>query len=1195
MPTSELSNALNPYVTQERPRQPVAEYPAPLPQAASTPQHYAPHRSELELAVSEPQPPVPPPSRHFSQEGVNAVQEFIRLVTTTREAQEIERKRRLAWEQEQEAKQTQRQAETERCILEMRQEIQSLRAMLNRNGRATIPQTSSQALQPAPAQPTPQQPIALTNGLFTPHYTLSPAVPEQSIPQHPPTPMASTSINQLNSMSQSAFVQGSSSKTYTPNARSSPAELCFTQETQQHISYHGQTGQLQLISPVQPQPQHIYQAGVGNQQPRSTSNQIGSLQQPAGPAAQSVTPSPSPQLSVLHPPTYLSKMKRKRKTPDVTNDDDDDDDDDGGSDGSDGAPVQRIRRTNHHDKRCLTIQHAMRLHFLCSMELDTDKDLPDSHVEGAALEDTQPVRFVWDKTTKQSVHNLRMKSRILSDMKVKRTVYKHVPDREFGKKSLDSAFEQCFTTFRQKFRAQRDAVVATNLKQREDQKARKARHLSRRKLKLSNRAEARQKLATFEHVIFDGALQLDCMSSEESEDESGNESSKTNGPLRTRGYAWRSTRLIQFYCILDDEERVEKSAKPKRGIGKRDRCTGPPKDGFHLPPKGVATWMVSRKWIGAAQRGLPDLPETLSKLIVDPPGFDWEHFEALGMESGEEMQDRHKAREFVDLHDQVQTSVSLLDSLESFLSTFQKDLQAVSGQISELQDRSKDIEGRLKSRRRIERPLSSLISDITLPPQLTTTILDTEVGEPWISTVGDFERRLVMIKSRARVKGARDLAEVAEGLRIVAATKLRAYFMALFQPIRRSVTTNMQVMQTSVLLKYSPLFAFLQRQASNVAQELQRSYIGAARVYYETGFRRYARSLGYIKARTNEKFDLITSTELTEAQVKFDRLVYAKLDGPAVTLSFMADDKTYKEPVEALLRSLFLVFMDNSTAEYTFVRSFFSDQQFVPPSDIQTSIPYAMTPLSPERLSFEDDKMISGSEMGDNPDRAIVLTAPSLKKEHVNIDLIWKQIMEPVLEYCQTFVNTVLEAVPSVTSLLTMIRLIEEVVIEIQRRQCPPVETYVFTIRLQMWPVFQRLMTDHIDALKKLAEGSSTSYFSRAQSTTEALVTSICSRYTIVFNSFIHLTIHEEETMIFSNLLRLRQELTKLITRHTNQITDGVSRATKQAWIYQFLLQGLSKELTAHPKLQQEIAYWSNLEEEVTRKIVSMGQSRARR
>lgn len=288
------------------------------------------------------------------------------------------------------------------------------------------------------------------------------------------------------------------------------------------------------------------------------------------------------------------------------------------------------------------------------MELDTDKQLPDSHAEGAVLEDTQPVRFVWDKTTKQSIHNGRMKSRILSDIKAKRSLYRHVPDKEFGKKSLDGAFEQCFTTFRQKFRAQRDVAVAANIRQKEDQKARKARHLSRRKLvsinatlsqvpfslthlfqKLNNRAEVRQKLEAFEHVIFDGALQLECMSSEESEDEPVN-SSKPNGILRTRGYAWRSARLIRFYCILDDEERVDKNAKPKRGVGKKDRCTGPLKEGIHLPPKGVATWMISRTWVRTAQREAPDLSETLSKLTIDPPGFDWEHFEALGGESGDE-------------------------------------------------------------------------------------------------------------------------------------------------------------------------------------------------------------------------------------------------------------------------------------------------------------------------------------------------------------------------------------------------------------------------------------------------------------------------------------------------------------------------------------------------------------------------------
>lgn len=47
----------------------------------------------------------------------------------------------------------------------------------------------------------------------------------------------------------------------------------------------------------------------------------------------------------------------------------------------------------------------------------------------------------------------------------------------------------------------------------------------------------------------------------------------------------------------------------------------------------------------------------------------------------------------------LQASVNLLDNLETFLSTFQKDLAAVAGQISELQDRSKEIDAKLKSRK----------------------------------------------------------------------------------------------------------------------------------------------------------------------------------------------------------------------------------------------------------------------------------------------------------------------------------------------------------------------------------------------------------------------------------------------------------------------------------------------------------------
>jgi hypothetical protein len=72
-----------------------------------------------------------------------------------------------------------------------------------------------------------------------------------------------------------------------------------------------------------------------------------------------------------------------------------------------------------------------------------------------------------------------------------------------------------------------------------------------------------------------------------------------------------------------------------------------------------------------------------------------------------------------------------------------------------------------------------------------------------------------------------------------------------------------------------------------------------------------------------------------------------------------------------------------------------------------------------------------------------------------------------------------------------MIRLTEDVVIEVQKRNCPPVEFFVFGLRLQMWPVFQKAMGEHVDALKKLAEGTTSRYFSRAPTTTDASVTNV--------------------------------------------------------------------------------------------------------
>ncbi|KAG7449061.1 uncharacterized protein BT62DRAFT_963894 [Guyanagaster necrorhizus] len=540
MGTSELSDALNPsyaVAVPYRNRPPQNSYPEPYHPVVQPPQQYAPHRSELELAISEPQPL--PPTRQTQPSTGHAVHELLRIVSATSQTQEIERKRRIAWEQEQEAKYAQRQAEMERQLFELRQELVTLRTAVPGNTQQNT--GASPSLSSARNAPFLQQ--AQSSSLISP------------VPQPP-------------GVHYPTFIQGSSSQ---PIINYSQQYAAAPDQQQQHL--------LPDESPM---------------------------------GAMTPSPSPHPIVPTQRSRNTASKTRKKRRASSSSSEESD-----SGSN-SDSSVLMRDRkkkRRNHHDKRCITIHHAMRTHILLLMDVLNANDLPDSHTEGQSLKDTDPVRFVWDKTAKQSVHNARMKARIIANIKENRRRYKDLPDGEFSKKNLDSAFDQCFTTFRQKFKAQRDDREADRAKAREDRKAHKARHVSRRKIKLTNRADARLRIEAFEHIAFDGTFQLECMSSDDSD-------SEDDGLLCSRGYPWRSKRLIRFYEILDKEDIGDKASKPKRGVGKKDRAVGPLKEGFHLPPKGVASWMISRRWIAETQLTRSDLPRLLEPILSNLPDFD---------------------------------------------------------------------------------------------------------------------------------------------------------------------------------------------------------------------------------------------------------------------------------------------------------------------------------------------------------------------------------------------------------------------------------------------------------------------------------------------------------------------------------------------------------------------------------------------
>ena len=233
------------------------------------------------------------------------IAELFRIVSATQNSQELERKRRLAWEQEQEAKVTQVQANMEQKMQDMFNEITSLRSAVN-----TL--TSS----PSSSPPT---------NASSPQFNMSPFMAQQINPYfQPASPISPVSQH---STYQPIFVQGSSNGSL-PSANQNTYQV----------------GQV-----VRPQMSQLNHAPPCLEESPRLDVQL---------PHQATSPDPSPQLTSLETSTPSSssglhlKGKRRRKSVKPI----DDESSSSNSSSSDSAISRNPKRSNHHDTRCYTIQ-----------------------------------------------------------------------------------------------------------------------------------------------------------------------------------------------------------------------------------------------------------------------------------------------------------------------------------------------------------------------------------------------------------------------------------------------------------------------------------------------------------------------------------------------------------------------------------------------------------------------------------------------------------------------------------------------------------------------------------------------------------------------------------------------------------------------------------------------------------------------
>lgn len=186
-----------------------------------------------------------------------------------------------------------------------------------------------------------------------------------------------------------------------------------------------------------------------------------------------------------------------------------------------------------------------------------------------------------------------------------------------------------------------------------------------------------------------------------------------------------------------------------------------------------------------------------------------------------------------DLHRKMQECDSVLARMEEMLHGFQADLGEISSEIKHLQDDSLSMSIRLKNRRAAENVLHKFLEQSSLMPRTASAIVAEPVNEGFLAAVVALSEKLKYLEQTepARDGSSLDIAPAdtctgrsllpdLEKLRVKAVSKIREYFSNQFAAIRKP-KTNIQMVQTNALLKYSKLFQFVQTEATVVADDLR--------------------------------------------------------------------------------------------------------------------------------------------------------------------------------------------------------------------------------------------------------------------------------------------------------------------------------------------------------------------------------------
>ncbi|KAF5582115.1 SAC2 [Fusarium pseudoanthophilum] len=457
-----------------------------------------------------------------------------------------------------------------------------------------------------------------------------------------------------------------------------------------------------------------------------------------------------------------------------------------------------------------------------------------------------------------------------------------------------------------------------------------------------------------------------------------------------------------------------------------------------------------------------------------------------------------------DLHRSIEACDDVLNSVEINLANFRNDLAMVSADIESLQTRSTALNRRLENRKQVEKALGPLVEELSLPPEVISKISEGHIDETWARMLAELDRRSTLFKKKSETQtsnAAKDLEPILDKLTFKAIERIRDFIVAQIKALR-SPHINAQIIQQQSFLRYKDLYTFLHKHHPTLANEIALAYMNTMRWYYLNQFSRYEKALGKIKLHILDKNDALGHEDATRKATVLSstrapgpphdafnlgrRIDLLKTNNQTALSSYLAEEDQTTHYLEVPFRNFNLALIDNATAEYTFMATFFS---------------------------------------------------PALS--HSQISKNFNYVFEATFELGRTLSKTLVGDTYDALGLLLCIRLNQHFAFELQRRKVPAVDGYINATTMLLWPRLQVIMDRHCDSVRHLSNAVPAKPSRAEAAKLSAAPHVVTQRFGQLLHGLLALSTDAgDDEPVVSSLRRLRSEVETFLTRHAELFGD---------------------------------------------------------